>query len=323
MSYNWDVATGGGLTFTIQNAGPAVVGSSGHRPGLWRHRQQRRRQFRFVRRIWQPHQSTGLYTGGATPTSATSIDLNGSGIDLHSGHLFDVGMTYDGTTLVVTITDTVTQAQATQSYVINIPAAVGGNMAYVGFTAGDGQTTAQQTLYSWDFTPAPNAPSNLQANTTNGTQVNLSWTNNDPNATGTIIERKTGVNGTYAPIATINSPATTTYTDNTAAPNTTYYYRVRATNNGSTSVASNEVNANTTGAVLSADLQATVTDGQTTAVDGTAISYTIVVSNLGPNTAVPARRSAIRCQPRPPGPPRPPEARRASGAEPRGASTTR
>ncbi len=283
-SYNWDVPTGGGLTFTIQDVATAL-GSSGTGLGYAGITNSIAIPFDLSDDSGNGANFTGLFTGGATPSSASSVDLDGTGINLHSGDLFNVGMTYDGTTLLVTLTDTVTKAQATQAYTVNIPAAVGGNMAYVGFTAGTGQTTAQQTVESWYFTPAPAAPSNLLAGTVNGTQVNLSWANNDPNATGTIIERKTGVNGTYAPLATINSPTATTYTDNTAAPNTSYYYRVQATDNGSTSVASNEVNVNTTAAVLSADLQATVTDGQTTAVDGTAISYTVVVSNLGPNTA--------------------------------------
>ena len=43
-------------------------------------------------------------------------------------------MSYSGTTLSVTITDTDTGASATQSYQVDIPGTVGGPNAYVGFT---------------------------------------------------------------------------------------------------------------------------------------------------------------------------------------------
>ena len=62
-------------------------------------------------------------------------------------------MIYDGTTLKVTITDTVTQATATQSYAVNIPSLVGGNTGYVGFTGGTGGLTAVQKLLNWTYSP--------------------------------------------------------------------------------------------------------------------------------------------------------------------------
>jgi hypothetical protein len=97
--------------------------------------------------------STGLYTNGAAPTSAGSIDLRSTGINLHVGHVFDVAMTYDGTTLNVTITDTVTMAFAKQAYAVDIPTLVGGSTAFVGFTASTGGLTAMQDILSWTYTP--------------------------------------------------------------------------------------------------------------------------------------------------------------------------
>jgi hypothetical protein len=86
--------------------------------------------------------------------------LNGTGIDLHSGHTFNASLVYDGTTLQVTITDTTTQAKATQSYTVNIPSIVGGNTAFVGFTGATGGLTATQNVLSWTYTvtPAGGAP---------------------------------------------------------------------------------------------------------------------------------------------------------------------
>ena len=46
---------------------------------------------------------------GASPTTP-AVDMTGSGIDLHSGDIFRVHMTYDGTNLAMTITDATTAA---------------------------------------------------------------------------------------------------------------------------------------------------------------------------------------------------------------------
>src|SRR5207248_590882 len=63
--------------------------------------------------------STGLYVNGASPTTPY-VDMTGSGVDLRSGHVFNVAMSYDGTNLAMTITDTVTAGTFTHSWPINI-----------------------------------------------------------------------------------------------------------------------------------------------------------------------------------------------------------
>ena len=77
---------------------------------------------------------------------------------MHGGHIFNVQMAYSGTVLTVVITDTVTNASATQSYNINIPSMVGGSTAYMGFTGGDGGATAIQNILSWTYSPTYTAP---------------------------------------------------------------------------------------------------------------------------------------------------------------------
>src|SRR5207302_8267855 len=93
--------------------------------------------------------STGLYVNGAAPTNAGSIDLSKTGINLHSGHVFNVVMTYDGATLKVIITDSVTQATATQAYTLDIPTIVGGSTAFAGFTGGTGAQAAILNILTW------------------------------------------------------------------------------------------------------------------------------------------------------------------------------
>ena len=94
--------------------------------------------------------STGLYVNGASPTSP-SVDLTGSGVDLHSGHVMNVQIAYDGTNLTMTITDPTVNSAFTHSWPIDIPGTVGGNSAYVGFTGGTGGQTAIQDVLNWTF----------------------------------------------------------------------------------------------------------------------------------------------------------------------------
>jgi hypothetical protein len=52
----------------------------------------------------------------------------------------------------MTLTDTVTNATVTEVFPVNIPAMVGGNSAWVGFTGGTGGLTAIQNVLSWSYT---------------------------------------------------------------------------------------------------------------------------------------------------------------------------
>ena len=98
--------------------------------------------------------STGLYTNGASPTTPF-VDLTSSGINLQSGDVFNVQMSYDGTNLTMTITDPTVNASFTQVWPVNIPSIVGANSAYVGFTGGTGGSTAVQSIIGWTFSSSP------------------------------------------------------------------------------------------------------------------------------------------------------------------------
>ena len=79
--------------------------------------------------------TTGIYSNGAYPNDdlPASIDMAPSGIDLHSGHIFSVLLTYDGVTLHQTVTDTTTSAVFTHDYTIDIPTTVERNRCLPGF----------------------------------------------------------------------------------------------------------------------------------------------------------------------------------------------
>ncbi|HLY60755.1 MAG TPA: chitobiase/beta-hexosaminidase C-terminal domain-containing protein [Terriglobia bacterium] len=156
-----------GMTFTIQGSGltalgylggslgygpnPNVTGSTGILNSV-------AIKFDLYNNAGEGINSTGLYTNGAAPT-VPAIDLTSSGVNLHSGDVFNVHMTYDGTTLTMTITDASdTTKTFTYSWAINIPATVGGNTAYLGFTGGTGGYTATQDIVTWTFTSTASGP---------------------------------------------------------------------------------------------------------------------------------------------------------------------
>jgi len=84
--------------------------------------------------------------------------MTSSEVNLHSGDIMVVQAVYDGATLTMTITDTVTNATFSTSFTINIPATVGGNTAYMGFTGGTGTFTASQEILTWTYAPVAGLP---------------------------------------------------------------------------------------------------------------------------------------------------------------------
>ena len=144
-------AVADGFTFTVQGVGPTAMGGLGLNlgyGGTTKIVKSAAVKFDLFNNSGEGTNSTGLYVNGATPTTpATAL---GGGVNLHSGDTFQVHMTYDGTTLTMTITDTLVPADTfTIAFPVNIPATVGGNTAYVGFTAGTGSSTATQQILTW------------------------------------------------------------------------------------------------------------------------------------------------------------------------------
>ena len=141
-----------GFTFTIQGSGPTALGTVGGGLGYGGIPTSVAVKFDLYNNAGEGPDSTGLYTNGAVPT-VPAINLSSTGINLHSGDIFNAQLTYNGATLTVVITDTVTNASATQTYTVNIPAIVGGPTAYVGFTGGTGGITAVQDILNWTYSP--------------------------------------------------------------------------------------------------------------------------------------------------------------------------
>jgi len=150
-------AAANGFTFTIQNVGPAAIGGSSAGLGYQDIRNSVAVKFNFFNYQNEGSDSTGIYTGGEAPVTPT-IDISSSGIRLASGDKMQAQITYDGTTLSLTIVDESTNAKFTTSQAINIPQAVGSNTAYVGFTGGTGGLSATQAILSWTYSTQAVAP---------------------------------------------------------------------------------------------------------------------------------------------------------------------
>jgi hypothetical protein len=139
-----------GMTFTIQNTGLNAHGGIGGALGYQGIKSSVAVKFDTFNNTGEGVNSTGFYTNGAAPT-IPALDLTPSGVNLHSGDIMHAHLTYDGTTLTLILTDTLTNATFTASQAINIPATVGANTAFVGFTAGTGGTVSTQDVLSWTY----------------------------------------------------------------------------------------------------------------------------------------------------------------------------
>jgi hypothetical protein len=126
----------------------------------------------------------------------------------------------------------------------------GGGVKYTNPTITDGRVLVPNassfSVYGLfaTHTTVPAAPTNLMGLGISDTQAKLTWNNANPNtATGIKIERSTdGTNFTQIVIVGRND---TTFTDSGLSPGTTYYYRIRATNQIGDSVYTSTVSADT------------------------------------------------------------------------------
>ncbi|AXC11340.1 Cell surface protein [Acidisarcina polymorpha] len=141
-----------GLTFTIQGVGPVALGGIGGGLGYASIPKSVALKFDLFNNAGEGVNSTGVYIAGVAPT-LPAINLAGTGINLHSGDPMVVGLVYANSVLTMTITDQITKAQYTHPFSVDIPSAVGGNTAYVGFTGATGGEVSTQSILNWTFTP--------------------------------------------------------------------------------------------------------------------------------------------------------------------------
>jgi len=242
-----------GFTFTIQNAGPTALGSAGGGLGYGKYLASTAAitpsvaiKFDLFNNNGEGSNSTGLYTNGVSPTvPATTL---GGGVDLHSGDIFLVQMNYDGATLTMTITDTVSPNKTfTTSWPIDIPATVGANTAYVGFTAGTGGQVSTQQILAWTYGTNPDfrlavSPSSqvvAQGGSTPYTTTVAAINGYNGSTAFSVSGLPTGASATFTP-SSFTGPGTSTMTVTAAAstPTGSYPLVVQGTSGGVTRSAS-------------------------------------------------------------------------------------
>jgi Legume lectin domain len=161
FTFQLSTATADGFTFTIQNAGLTALGAYGGGLGYGADPNNGPTasigksvavKFDIYSNSGEGSDSTGVFTNGAIPTNP-AVNLTSSGIVLSSGDTIAAQLTYNGTTLTLNLTDTVTNKTFTQAFTVNVPSTVGANTAYVGFTGGTGGASAIQNIKTWTFTP--------------------------------------------------------------------------------------------------------------------------------------------------------------------------
>jgi hypothetical protein len=144
-----------GITFTIQNEGLTALGQNSEGLGYAGIGKSVAVKFDLYNNAGEGDNSTGVFTDGAQPT-IPAIDLNNTGINLHSGDWILVQMAYNGSNLKVKIIDASTLATWSFTSTVDIPLKVGGNTAYVGFTGGTGTLTSSQKVGWWTYASGPN-----------------------------------------------------------------------------------------------------------------------------------------------------------------------
>jgi sugar lactone lactonase YvrE len=153
-------ASANGFTFTIQNAGVTALGNTGGGLGYGVDPNGGTGggignsvaiTFELYSGSGEVANTIGIFTDGAPPTTP-SYSLTSSGITLSSGDTISAELVYNGATLTLNITDTVTNKTYSHAFTVNIPSTVGGDTAYVGFTGGTGGLSAIQNIKTWTFT---------------------------------------------------------------------------------------------------------------------------------------------------------------------------
>ena len=101
-------------------------------------------------------------------------------------------MSYNGSTLSMTITDTANPAQTfTTSWPIDIPGTIGGTTGFVGFTGATGGSMATEQILTWTYSAAKAAvvyQATSLASTTSGSALRVFHYADFPDSSGTILD---------------------------------------------------------------------------------------------------------------------------------------
>jgi fibronectin type 3 domain-containing protein len=278
FTYNMSGGAGNpadGVTFVIQNAGPTALGGGGGGLGY----AGISPSFAFAINVYsgQPL-GTEFLTNGNVDEQFTEQNIN---VQLQNAPItVTVGYAAGVVTAQVQQTINGVVQTDTKSMAVNIPALLGTDYAYVGFTGGTGGANSTQEITYWTFDQGlvPAAPANLAATVTGFTGTSnaavplgahLTWTavTDTPPAGGTVgykILRKLTAGGAYQQIGT---STTNSFDDTGLATGSNYFYEVQATDSAGDSLPSAAVS------ITTPVLPPTPTNSQINSVTDMSISF--------------------------------------------------
>jgi hypothetical protein len=218
-----------GFTFTLQGIGVNALGASGAGFGY----QGMEDSMALVFNFYQSN-SVGILVDGSLSPTTPFVNLNGTGINLASDDTFLAHVVYNNTAqiLSVKITDQVTSASWSGTFPVFIPALVGGQTAYAGFTGSTNATgSSSQKVETWTylagipapvFSPAPGTYTSTQSvsisTPTPNTYIYYTLNGTTPNSSSTLYTRPLSVKSTE----TINAVAITAGTIISPVASATY-----------------------------------------------------------------------------------------------------
>ena len=180
---------------------------------------------------------TSVSSGSATTTSANELILGATTV---SAATSGVGSGF--TKRIQTVPD----SDLVEDRIVTATGSYAATSTVTGGTWVAQMATFSAAASSGDTTP-PTAPSNLTATAASASQINLAWTASTDNVgvTGYLVERCSGSG--CSNFSQISTPTSTTFSDTLLTANTSYSYRVRATDAaGNLSAYSNIATATTT-----------------------------------------------------------------------------
>jgi hypothetical protein len=149
----FELTNADGGTFLIQNASSNALGSNGGGLGY-----QGIGTSVAIRLDTYASPSSGVFSTDVLSNGTAFNDLGASGnlnsvlgLTINTTWNLSNSVTYNGTTLSYTITNTANGSNFTSNATINIPSIVGADTAWVGFTGGTGGATELQFISFWNF----------------------------------------------------------------------------------------------------------------------------------------------------------------------------
>ena len=138
-----------GFTFTFQNSDPTALGTPGGDLGYTGIPKSVAIKFDLFDNVGEQANTVGYFSNGQAPLFPSTISNIGLA-STNENYPLSAHITYNGVSLTLTLTGQ-NGSSYTYSRVIDLPKVIGSKTAYVGFTAGSGQSTSTVQIHTWTY----------------------------------------------------------------------------------------------------------------------------------------------------------------------------